>query len=100
MSLQPIAEYNPQYFQESSIKNELISRPVFISSTKEEIGTLNDVLVDETGRFRYLVVKAGSWLNERQFLLPAGICRTSDILPSPSLRDRSGLLLNLAVGAR
>lgn len=77
MSLQPIAEYNPQYFQESSIKNELISRPVFISSTKEEIGTLNDVLVDETGRFRYLVVKAGSWLNERQFLLPAGICRTN-----------------------
>ena len=73
MSLQSIAEYNPEYFQE--LESDLISRPVFIGLTNEEIGTVSDVLVDEAGHFRYLVVDTGSWLAEGQFLLPIGRCR-------------------------
>lgn len=75
MSLQSIAKFNPEYHQESSVKNDLISRPVFIAKTDEEIGTVDDVIVDESGHFRYLVIKAGSWLSSRKFLLPIGRCR-------------------------
>ena len=75
MSLQSIAEYNPEYFQESSLKSDLISRPVYVGLSDEEIGRVSDILVDEVGHFRYLVIDAGSWLAERQFLLPIGRCR-------------------------
>lgn len=75
MSLQSIAEFNPNYYQESSLSRDLISRPVSLPQTDEEIGTVEDILVDESGYFRYLVVAAGSWLPERRFLLPIGRCR-------------------------
>ena len=78
MSLQSIAKFNPEYHQESSVENDLISRPVFIAKTDEEIGTVDDVIVDESGHFRYLVIKAGSWLSSRKFLLPIGRCRAYD----------------------
>lgn len=77
MSLQSIAKFNPEYYQES-VKNDLISRPVLIAKTDEEIGTVDDVIVDESGHFRYLVIKAGTWLSSRKFLLPIGRCRAYD----------------------
>ena len=75
MSLQSIAEFSPDYYQESSLSRDLISRPVFIAKTEEEIGTIKDILVDDSGHFRYLVISAGEWLDERKFLLPVGVCR-------------------------
>jgi uncharacterized protein (TIGR02271 family) len=75
MSLQSIAEFNPDYYQESSLSRDLISRPVFIAKTEEEIGNIEDILVDDSGHFRYLVIRAGEWLDERKFLLPVGVCR-------------------------
>ena len=75
MSLQSIAEFSPDYYQESSLENDLISRPVFIANTEEEIGTIEDVLVDDYGHFRYLVISTGEWFNEQKFLLPVGLCR-------------------------
>ena len=74
MNLQSITRFDPNYDRES-MSNDLISRPVLIAQTNEEIGTIDDVLVDESGHFRYLVVNAGSWLSNRKFLLPVGICR-------------------------
>ena len=84
MTLQSIAEYNPEYFKETSLENDLISRSVFIGLTNEEIGIVSDVLVDEAGHFRYLVVDS-SWLAERQFLLPIGRCR--------AIRDSNAIAL-------
>ena len=78
MSLQSIAKFNSDYHQESSVENDIISRPVSIAKTDEEIGTVDDVIVDESGHFRYLVIKAGSWLSSRKFLLPIGRCRAYD----------------------
>ena len=72
--IQSIAEFNPDYDRDS-IESDLISRPVFIAQTEEEIGSIDDILVDESGHFRYLIVKAGSWLSNRKFLLPVGMCR-------------------------
>lgn len=87
MSLQSIAEFNPDYYQESSLSSDLISRPVFIAETNEEIGIVEDVLVDESGHFRYLVIDASSWLPERKFLLPIGRCRAAQEDNSISLMD-------------
>ena len=59
------------------MNNELISKPVFIAQTDEKLGVVEDVLVDEFGHFRYLVVGAGPWLAEQKFLLPIGRCRAT-----------------------
>ena len=75
MSLKSIAEFNPDYYQESSLENDLISRPVFIANTEEEIGTIEDILVDDYGHFRYLIISTGEWFGEQKFLLPVGLCR-------------------------
>ncbi|MBW4533334.1 MAG: DUF2382 domain-containing protein [Pleurocapsa minor HA4230-MV1] len=75
MTLQSIAEFSPNYNQEDLMDNELISKPVFIAQTDEKLGVVEDVLVDEFGHFRYLVVGAGSWLADQKFLLPIGRCR-------------------------
>lgn len=74
MNLQSIAEFNPNYKQESLIENDFIGRKVF-TAQNEEIGIVDDLLVDESGHFRYLVVNTNSWLPNRRFLLPIGKCR-------------------------
>ena len=68
MSLQSIVELN--------LDSDLISSPIILDGTDEEIGTLSDILVEESGRFRYLIIQAGDWLSNRQFLVPVGMCRS------------------------
>ncbi|HBE51714.1 MAG TPA: photosystem reaction center subunit H, partial [Cyanobacteria bacterium UBA11369] len=41
----------------------------------EKIGTVSDVLVDENGHFRYLVVDLGFWIFGKKVLLPIGRTR-------------------------
>jgi uncharacterized protein (TIGR02271 family) len=38
----------------------------------DKIGSINNILVDESGRIRYLVVDTGSWIFGKQVLLPIG----------------------------
>jgi uncharacterized protein (TIGR02271 family) len=45
------------------------------SSTDDKIGTVSDVLVDEEGHFRYLVVDLGFWIFGKKVLLPIGRSR-------------------------
>lgn len=85
MSLQSIAKFHPSYASEGSIKTDFISRPVSIAQTDEEIGTIDDILVDESGHFRYIVISASSWLSNRKFLLPVGMCRAN--------RDNNSIVL-------
>ena len=89
MNLQSIAEFNPNYARESSIEDDLIGRKIFTAQTDEEIGIVDDVIVDESGHFRYLVIDAGSWLPDRKFLLPIGKCRAYKEANSLVLTDIS-----------
>lgn len=41
----------------------------------QKIGTIRDVLVDDTGHFRYLVVDAGSAGEDKAVLLPIGLAQ-------------------------
>ena len=74
--IQSIAQFDPNYDRDS-IDNDLISRQVAIAQTDEEIGAVEDILVDDSGRFRYLVVSAGPWKSHDKFLLPIGRCQTN-----------------------
>jgi stress response protein YsnF len=41
----------------------------------EPLGSVDDVLVDDEGRFRYLVVHATTWSTGKRILLPIGLAR-------------------------
>lgn len=41
----------------------------------DKIGSVSDILVDEEGRFRYLVVDLGFWIFGKKVLLPVGLSR-------------------------
>ncbi|WP_414550890.1 PRC and DUF2382 domain-containing protein [Anabaena sp. CCY 0017] len=50
---------------------------VYSDINDEKVGTVKDILVDESGRFRYLVVDTGFWIFGKQVLLPIGRSRIS-----------------------
>lgn len=74
MVLHKIADFDPNYrdsFQGTDVKG----LGVYTDGSDEKIGTVNDVLVDEEGRFRYLVVDLGFWIFGKKVLLPVGRSR-------------------------
>jgi len=71
MPLQKIEAFDPHYheaFQGSDIKG----MDVYTQGTNEKVGTVNDILVDEQGQFRYLVLDLGGWIFGKKVLLPIG----------------------------
>lgn len=75
MALYKIEDYNPNYRQEAFDGGDVKGLDVYAGRTNEKIGTIHDVLVDETGRFRYLVIDTGFWIFGKKVLLPVGRCR-------------------------
>lgn len=71
MVLHKISEFDPDYrdaIQDKDIKG----MGVYTQGTNDKIGTVNDVLVDERGQFRYLIVDLGFWIFGKKVLLPIG----------------------------
>lgn len=50
---------------------------VYSDINNERVGTVKDILVDDTGHFRYLVVDTGFWIFGKQVVLPIGRSRIS-----------------------
>jgi uncharacterized protein (TIGR02271 family) len=74
MALHKIADFDPNYrdaFQGDDIKG----MGVYVEGNDEKVGSVSDVLVDEEGRFRYLVVDLGFWIFGKKVLLPVGRSR-------------------------
>lgn len=74
MVLHKISDFDPNYrdsFQGTDVKG----LGVYTEVNDEKIGTVSDVLVDEEGRFRYLVVDLGFWIFGKKVLLPVGRSR-------------------------
>ncbi|MFQ4138928.1 DUF2382 domain-containing protein [Nodosilinea sp. PGN35] len=42
---------------------------------EDRVGTVKDLLVDDSGRFRYVVVDTGPWIFGKNVLLPIGVAR-------------------------
>jgi uncharacterized protein (TIGR02271 family) len=69
MALHKIADFNPDYkkhFGDRDIKG------LDLYTANEKIGSVDDVLVDDGGQFRYLVISTGSWIMGKKVLLPIG----------------------------
>jgi uncharacterized protein (TIGR02271 family) len=69
MALHKIADFNPDYkkhFGDRDIKG----LDLYVANDK--IGSVDDVLVDDGGQFRYLVISTGSWIMGKKVLLPVG----------------------------
>lgn len=75
MALYKFKEFYPDYkntFGDSEIIN-IDSYSVY--SGDDRIGSVDEVLVDDSGRFRYLVVDTGFWVFGKKVLLPIGLAR-------------------------
>ncbi|MEA5619670.1 DUF2382 domain-containing protein [Cronbergia sp. UHCC 0137] len=71
MVLYKLQDFEPNY-RETFEGKDIKGSGVYREGTDEKIGTVNDVLVDEEGHFRYLVVDLGFWIFGKKVLLPIG----------------------------
>jgi len=71
MPLSKIGDLYPNY-QEDIFSGEDIKSFSVYSDNDKKIGSVNDVLVDENGRFRYLVINTGFLGLGKSVLLPVG----------------------------
>ncbi|MFS8117699.1 MAG: PRC-barrel domain-containing protein, partial [Microcoleus sp.] len=69
MALQRIEEFYPNYQEEIFAGDDIKGFDVFAGDSDEKVGTVYDALVDETGRFRYLVIDTGIWIFGKKVLL-------------------------------
>jgi uncharacterized protein (TIGR02271 family) len=72
MALHRIKDFDPDYknhFEEGDLKG------LDVYSGAEKVGSVEDILVDESGGFRYLVINTGAWIFGKKVLLPIGRAR-------------------------
>jgi uncharacterized protein (TIGR02271 family) len=72
MALHRIKDFDPDYkthFENGDIKG------LDVYSGNEKVGSVEDVLVDDDGQFRYLVINTGAWIFGKKVLLPIGRMR-------------------------
>lgn len=75
MALLKLKDFDPNYRQ-TIVDDGLIGFSVYAGTNDEKIGTVKDILVDETtGKFRYLIVDLGFWIFGKKVLLPIGLSR-------------------------
>lgn len=75
MALLKIEDFDPNY-RDTFGGNDLQGMSVYTEGSNEEkIGNVTDVLVDEEGHLRYLVVDLGFWIFGKKVLLPIGRSR-------------------------
>ncbi len=72
MPLYRIKDFDPDY------RNHFDNQDVVgfsLYSGDEKVGTVDDLLVDDEGRFRYLLINTGAWIFGKKVLLPIGQAR-------------------------
>lgn len=71
MVLHKISEFDTDY-QKAIQGKDIKGMNVYIQGTEEKIGTVSDALLDEQGKFRYLILDLGFWISGKKVLLPIG----------------------------
>ncbi|BAY26191.1 PRC-barrel domain-containing protein AvaK [Calothrix sp. NIES-2100] len=74
MALYKLQDFDPNY-QDTFQGNDIKGLGVYAEGRDEKIGSISDVLVDDEGHFRYLVVDLGFWIFGKKVLLPIGRAR-------------------------
>jgi hypothetical protein len=75
MPLHKIRDFDPDYRQHFDDR-DLTKFDVY--SGNEKVGSVDDLLVDDSGQFRYLVVDTGAWIAGKKVLVPIGISRIDE----------------------
>jgi uncharacterized protein (TIGR02271 family) len=76
MALHRIKDFDPDYknhFDQGDLKG------MDVYSGAEKVGSVEDILVDDSGEFRYLVINTGAWIFGKKVLLPIGHSRIDSI---------------------
>jgi len=71
MALVKLATAYPNYKQEIFGGDDIKGYDVY-TENEEKVGSVYDALLDETGRFRYLVLDTGFWVFGKKVLVPVG----------------------------
>jgi uncharacterized protein (TIGR02271 family) len=74
MALLKLADAYPNYKQEIFGGDDIKGYDAY-TDRDEKVGSIYDALVDETGRFRYLVIDTGFWIFGKKVLVPIGRVR-------------------------
>lgn len=74
MPLHKIKDFDPNY-QSFFEDHDIIGYDLYAGAENEKVGTVDDLLVDDSGRFRYFVVNTGAWIFGKKVLLPLGRAR-------------------------
>lgn len=64
-------------YQDDQFGGEQIKGYSVYTSDQQKIGKVEDILVDEAGRFRYLILETGFWVFGKEILLPVGRFRSA-----------------------
>ena len=75
MTLQRIDDFYPNDREEFFAGDDIKGFDVYAGDSDEKVGSIYDALVDETGRFLYLVIDTGIWMFGKKVLLPIGSTR-------------------------
>lgn len=71
MALYKLEDFYPNY-REEIFDGEDIKGLEIYTEHDEKVGTVSNALLDEEGRFRYLVMDTGFWIFGKKVLLPVG----------------------------
>jgi uncharacterized protein (TIGR02271 family) len=71
MPLTRIGDLYPDYREDIFGGDDIKNYSVY-SEQDDKIGTVDDILVDESGSFRYFVIDTGFWIFGKRVLLPVG----------------------------
>jgi uncharacterized protein (TIGR02271 family) len=71
MALYKIADIYPEYKEDVFAGEDIKSYSIY-DLNNDKVGSVYDILVDETGHFRYLIIDTGFWIFGKKVLLPVG----------------------------
>ncbi|MCA1992187.1 MAG: DUF2382 domain-containing protein [Coleofasciculus sp. S288] len=74
MALLKLADAYPNYRQDIFGGDDIKHYDVY-SENDEKVGSVHDILVDDSGSFRYFVVDTGFWVFGKKVLVPIGSAR-------------------------
>lgn len=77
MPLHHLKDYYPNYRETLTDGNQMKSIDSYsvYAQGEDRVGSAKDLLVDDSGRFRYLVIDTGPWIFGKTVLLPIGLAR-------------------------
>lgn len=74
MTLYKLDEFYPNYQEELFDGEDIKGLDVYAGKSDDKIGSIENALVDEQGRFRYFIIDTGFWIFGKKVLLPVGKC--------------------------